>query len=245
MPTKGNAQAILVDEFIFNSETSSIALSIDNSELDYTNVASTAMEYQAGLGDWRITQNGYFVNGDADSMADELHDRLGATGAQLGYIPDRTTNGNFAYVIPDAFNASLPIEAAATELITISGEWATVAGGKRGKVVAYNASISGTGVGTPIDFGSAGSAGGTAYLFLHTIDGDMSGTSTNTDIDVESCATEGGSYDSEGTFTTSATGGLSLALTGTVNRWIQFNVTDMGGASALTATLIVCITSVT
>ena len=245
MAIKGTAQAIIVDEFILGGETSSITTSITVAELDHTNVASTAMEYQAGLGEWRIVQNGYWSGADADGMADELHDRLGVTGAIVCHIPDRTTNGNFAYVIPNAFNATLPIEAQAADLITMNGEWAAAEGGRRGRVVAYNATISGTGVGTPIDFGSAGSAGGTAYLFVHTIDSDMSGTSTNTDIDVESCATVDGSYDSEGTFTLSATGGYSLALSGTVNRWIQFNVTDLGGATTITATLVVYVAAVT
>lgn len=245
MPTKGNAQAILVDEFIFNADTSSVSTAITAAELPVSNIASTAMEYIPGLTEWRITQSGYFAGGDADGIADELHDRLGATGAQVCHILDRTTNGNFAYVIPDAFNASLPISAPADGLITMDGEWAASDGGKRGRCVAYNATISATGAGTSIDFGSAGSSGGYAYLFLHTIDGDASGTSTNTDIDVESSATEGGTYASEGTFTASATGGFALALSGTVNRWIRFNTTDLGGATSLTATLIVCITGVT
>lgn len=245
MAVKGNSQAVLVDEFIFNSETSSVELSISNGELDHTNLASTAMEYQGGLSDWRLAQSGYFSGVEADGMADELHDRLGVAGAQIGYIPDRTTNGNFAYVIPEAFNANLPISAQTAGLVTMNGDWAASDGGKRGQCVAYNATISGTGAGTAIDFGSAGSAGGFAYLFLHTIDGDMSGTSTNTDIDVESCDTQGGVYASEGTFTVSATGGYALTLSGTVNRWIKFNTTDMGGATSLTATLIVCITNVT
>jgi hypothetical protein len=245
MAIKGNAQAILVDEFIFNSETSSVNTSISVAELDHTNIASTATEYKTGLTEWRITQNGYFAGGDADGIADELHDRLGTTGAQVAHIIDRTSNGNFAYVIPDAFNANLPIEATAANLVTMNGEWAASDAGHRGRCVAYNASISGTGAGTSIDFGSAGSSGGYAYLFLHTIDGDDSGTSTNTDIDVESATTEGGSYSSEGTFTTSATGGTAITMSSTVNRWIRFNVTDMGGASALTATVIVCVTGVT
>jgi len=245
MPTKGTSQAILVDEFIFNGDTSGVTTSISVSELDQTNIASSAIEYQPGLPTWRIVQNGYFAGGDADGMADELHDRLATAGAQIAHVPDRTSTDTPAYVIPDAFNASLPIEAPVDGLITLTGEWAASAGGHRGMLVTYNTTISGTGAGTPIDLGSAGSSGGYAYLFVHEIDDDVSGTSTNTDIDVESCATEGGAYDSEGTFTFSATGGYALTLSGTVNRWVQINTTDLGGATTLEVTAIVVVTGVT
>lgn len=245
MAIKGTNQAILVDEFIFNADTSSVSTSIEVAELDVTNIASTAMGYIPGLPTWRMVQNGYWTGADADGVADELHDRLGTTGAQIAHLPDRTSNGTPAYVLPDAFNANLPIEAPVDGVITMTGEWAASAGGHRGELITYNETISATGAGTPIDLGSAGSSGGYAYLFVHQIDDDASGTSTNTDIDVESSTTEGGTYASEGTFTFSATGGFALTLSGTVNRWVQFNTTDLGGATSLEVSLIAVVTGVT
>lgn len=245
MATKGTSQAVLVDEFIFNAATSSVSLAISVAEHDQTNIASSAMEYTPGLPEWRLTQNGYFVGGNADGFADELHDRLGATGAQVAHLPDRTSTNTPAYVIPDAFNAALPIDAPVDGLITMSGEWAASAGGHRGKLITYNTTITSVAPGTSIDLGSAGSAGGHAYLFVHAIDGSVNGTSTDTVINVGSSATEGGTYDVESTFTFSATGGYARTMTGTVNRWLRINTTDLGGATSVAVTAIVVVTNVT
>lgn len=244
MATKGTSQAILVDEFIFNGDTSSVNTSISVNELGKTNIASTAMEYIAGLSEWRITQNGYWAGPDADGMADELHDRLGVTGAVVSHIVDRANTNTPTYTIPNAFNAKLPIEAPADGIITMNGEWAASAGGHRGMLVCYNTEITATGGGTSIDLGSAGSAGGYAYLHVHTIDDDDSGTSTNTDIDIES-SSDDSSFASEGTFTFSATGGNTVTMSGTVNRYIRFNCTDLGGATSLEVTLIAVVSGVT
>lgn len=244
MATKGTNQAVLVDEFIFNGDTSAVTTSISVAELDKTNIASTAMEYIPGLSEWRIAQNGYWSGPDADGMADELHDRLGTSGAVVSHIPDRTSTGTPTYTIPNAFNATLPIEAPADGIITMNGEWAASEGGHRGELVTYNTTISGTGNGTSIDLGSAGSAGGYFYLHVHTIDGDDSGTSTNSAIKLQS-SSDNISFADEATITFSATGGNTATLSGTVNRYIRISTTSMGGASSITATAIAVVSGVT
>ena len=244
MTIKGYSQAILVDEFIFNADTSSVESTITNAELDVTNIGSTAMEYIPGIGTLRIVQNGYFAGLAADGVADELYDRMGVTGAIVAHCFDRTNTNTPALVIPDAFNANTPIAGGPAGVITMNGEWAAAAAHNRGMLLCYNVTISGTGGGTSIDLGSAGSAGGTAFLFVHTIDGSKSGTSTNTDIDIES-SSDDASFASEGTFTFSATDGLSVAMSGTVNRYMRINTTDLGGATTITASCIVAVSGVT
>ena len=245
MATKGNSQTVLVDEFIFGGNTSSIELSVSTAELDITDLHSTAMEYIAGLPDARITQNGYFDGAEADGFEYEMEARLGTNGVQVTYLPIRGTTNTPAYTIPDVFGASMNISSEAAGLITLNGDWVASESIHRGALVCYNTEITGTGGGTSIDLGSAGSAGGYAYLHVHTIDDDDSGTSTNTDIDIESSANDS-SFDSEGTFTFSATGAATaVTMSGTVNRYIRYNCTDLGGATSLEVSLIVVVDGVT
>ena len=243
-PVKGNGSTIIVDEFIFGGDTSSVEVQFSTSEHDVTDLHSTAMEYIPGLPSMRIVQNGYWAGPDADGMADELHDRLGVTGAQVAYLPIRGTTNTPVYVIPDAFNASLPIDGPTDGVITMNGEWAATAAGKRAKLITYNTTISATGDGTSIDLGSAGSSGGTFYLHVHSIDGDASGTSTNSAIKVQS-SSDDATFADEGTVTFSATGGFSAAMSGTVNRYIRISTSSMGGATSLVVTAYVVVTGVT
>lgn len=242
--TKGTAQTIIVDEFILGGSTSGIQTAFTVSEYDTTDVHSTAMEYIAGLPSMRITQNGYFTGADADGMADELHDRLGVSGAVVTHLPDRTSTNTPAYVIPNAFNANLPIDVPVDGVITMNGEWAATAGGLRGKLVTYNTTISGTGDGTSIDLGSAGSSGGTYVLHVHSIDDDDSGTSTDSVIKMQS-SSDNSSFADEATVTFSATGGYTAVMSGTVNRYIRISTSDMGGASTIVVTAIAVVTGVT
>ena len=61
----------------------------------------------------------------------------------------------------------------------------------------------------------------------------IGGTATSATIDVES-SIDNLSFASEGTFTFSAVGGFTLALSGTVNRYLRINLTSMGGATSIT-----------
>lgn len=243
-PVKGTSSAIIVDEFIFSGATSRAEVQLSLDELDSTNLDSSAMEYIPGLKTMSISQNGYFTGGDANGIADELHDRLGVAGVIVTYLPLKNTNGSPAYVIPNAFNSNLPISADAPSIITMNGQWSASEGGKRGLLIAYNLELDATGNETAIDFGSAGSAGGAAYLHVHSIDDDEDGASTDTILKVQS-SSDNTTFADEATFTFSATGGFSAALSGTVNRYVRLSTTDLGGATSLKVTLIVVIDNVT
>jgi hypothetical protein len=78
-------------------------------------------------------------------------------------------------------------------------------------------------------------------LFVTTI----TGSATNADIDVESSATQAGVYASEGTLTFSAVGAYAIDLTGTVNRWVRINTTDLGGATSFAVIVAVAVDGVT
>jgi len=243
-PMKGTSASVIVDEFIWGGSTSSAEVQFTINEHDVTNLDSTGMEYIPGLTTMRVVQNGYWVGPDTDGVADELHDRLGVSGAQVAFVPIKATTNTPVYVIPSAFNASLPIDASADAVITMNGEWAATNAGQRGKLISYNTTISGTGNGTSIDLGSAGSAGGYFYLHVHSIDGDASGTSTSSAIKVQS-SSDDSTFADEGTVTFSATGGHSATMSGTVNRYLRISTSDMGGATSIVVTAYVVVTNVT
>lgn len=244
-PTRGNSQTVLVDEFDFRGDTSAIEMSYEVPELDVTNLASAAMEYIAGLRTGRLTQRGYFMGVLADGTEYELRARFGTTTSTVAYLPDRTA-GNPAYVFPGAALVGMPIKADVAGLITLDGEWVSASGnGRRGKLVCYQTTISATGTGAYIDTGSVGSAGGFAYLFVHSINGSASGTSTNSVITLESATTSGGTYATEATFTFSATGAFAATMSGTVNRYERLNTTSMGGATTIVVSAVTVVTNVT
>ncbi|MCB0071724.1 MAG: hypothetical protein KDE20_09715 [Caldilineaceae bacterium] len=245
MALKASKQAILVDEFIFNCDTSAVETTIDVAELPTNNLCDGDDDaYVPGLRTWRITQTGYFDGVDADGIEKELYDRLGVTGAQVSHVINRTVTNDVVHTLPDAFNAELPISAVTAEIITMNGAWAAVDSGYRGRLVSYNTTISATGNGTSIDLGSAGSAGGYFFLHVHQIDDDTSGTSTDSVIKMQS-SSDDSTFADEATITFSATGGYSATMSGTVNRYIRISTTDLGGATTLEVTAIVYVANVT
>lgn len=126
-------------------------------------------------------------------------------------------------------------------LITLAGKWVASNNFYAGLWINDNETVDATGATTEYDFGAATSNGGKAYLLVHSI----TGTATSATIDVESSATSGSGHASEGTFTFSAVGVYPLSLSGTVNRYIQANVTDLGGADDITISILVCLADIT
>ena len=241
MATLGRYTKLLIDQFNFSGASNQLTVNPNVNPLDTTCFQQAAMTYIAGLSAGNIGHSGYYNGKGAGLLEQELAARLG-TGTPVYVAGIFGTNGTAppAYVLDASWGQNLVINAPVAELITVAGEWPANDGMRRGRVV-YDGALSATGATTSLDFGAAGSTGGVAFVFVQSI----TGTATGADIDIESSATEGGTYASEGTATFSALGVVEVALTGTVNRWIRLNVTDLGGATAFTVVAIVCINGVT
>lgn len=241
MAVRGSYTKLLIDEFDFSGSSNSLSVNGNVAALETTAFQDTGTAYLPGLPGGMITHNGYYDGKGAGQIEQEIHALLGTsstvyTAAMLG----TNTNACPAYVTKSTWGEQLTIDMPVDGLITLSGQWPAVMGFSRGLRI-YEGTLSSTGTQTARDFASAGSNGGTAYLFVQTI----TGTATNATIDVESATTEGGSYSSEGTFTFSAVGVQTMTLSGTVNRWLRLNVTSLGGATDFTVVAIVCVTGVT
>lgn len=239
--TKGTASAIVVDEFIFNTATSSAEAALSAAELTTTNLDSAAHEYIPGLLEMSITQNGYFTGVDADGVEAELNARLGATGAVVAYIPDKATRGSPVYVIPDAHGKEMSISAPAADVITMNGAWGASSAGRRGALLDYEKTISATGESGEINIGSAGSNGGILYVHVHSI----SGTATSASIKLQSATTSGGSFSDEMTVTFSDVGAFLATNVGTTNKFLKYNCTSLGGATSFVVTIYSIVTGVT
>ena len=237
---KGTLTQVLVDEFDFSGDTSDISVSVAMGEQDSTTLQAAAMLSEPLLPAMTIEQNGYFKGTGAGELEKELWDRLGVAGVYVAALFGTHIAACPAYVKDDTFGQTMQIQTPAAALMTLNGAWAKGQGGSRGLRV-YTGTLSAIGEQTAYDFGAAGSAGGEAYLFVQGI----TGTATNAVILVESSATEGGVYATEATFTFSALGAYKQSMSGTVNRWLRLNVSDLGGADDLTVVLIVCVAGVT
>jgi len=242
MPVRATNTKLLVDRFNFSGSTMGYTVAVTVGELDVTNLESTGNEKIAGNSGGTLEMQGYYTGKGAGLWEQELHARLG-TGTPV-YVAACIGTSNVkcpTYIFDESWGEQMTVEAPVENVIMVNGRWGGgKVGMKRGKRI-FAAAITATGAKTSQDLGAAGSAGGSAYLFVQSI----TGTATSATIVVESSATEGGTYAAEGTFTFSALGAYKIALSGTVNRWLRINVTGLGGSSAFTVAVVVVVTGVT
>lgn len=235
---------ILVDEFDFSGDSNSVILAGNVGVLDTTAFQTVSMTSIPGnLQDASIQHGGYYAGAGAGELEYELNQRLGSnTTAYVAALFGTNTAACPSYVTVASWARQMDINMPLDGIITLSGVWPASGGFRRGlRLRASATAISATGADTAYDFGAAGSNGGHAFLFVQSI----TGSATNATIDVESATTEGGAYSSEGTFTFSAVGVQTLTMSGTVNRWLRINTTDLGGATDFSVVCIACVTGVT
>ncbi len=241
----GNARftRVLVGGFSLSSQTNSIALNTQAQRQDVTTFEATGKEYAVFSPESTVEIAGYtaFSTTDVGTWEKLATDAFStADTVSRVFSESATFTGQPADCLPGAMTNTLNLEFPAAGVMTVKATFGSTTGLRHGLCV-YSGTISATGGTTAIDFGAAGTTGGYAYLHVTGI----TGTATNAEIDVESATTAGGTYASEGTFTFSDIGDYSLAMSGTVNRYIRINPTDLGGATALIVHVIACVDGVT
>lgn len=239
---KGINTRVLVGGYLLSSQTNSATVQSTSNTVETTPFEAAAKEYITLAPDGNIDIGGYLTFDTANGATFEkrLHTSL-STADTVGIIYYNTAlAGSPGYVLPDSYTDDLQIQSPVAGVITVSGSYTSTVGLRRG-VCIYSGTISATGTTMAVDIGAAGVAGGYAYLFVTT----ETGTGTNADIDIESATSAGGTYSSEGTFTFSAIGTTAVAMSGTVNRYLRLNCTDLGGATSWVVTCIACVSGVT
>jgi len=230
---KGTEFRIWVDEFDFSSSTSQVDVSFEVGEAERTSLASEAQEFVPLLPKCTVAQNGYFEGVLPAGFERELQDRFGVNGAIVTVLTQQSDADCVAYVLPDAGGYGMVFGAPVAGLVTLNGQWGTAAGAVRGRRV-FDGTFDDTEEGASVDFGAGATAGGRAFLHVAAI----TGIATNATVEVQSSPDES-TWSDEGTFTLSAVGGYSLAMTGTVGRYIRLACTSLGGASAIECMAVV------
>lgn len=237
---KGTYTRILVDQFDFSGVSNSVDVAINSEEFDVTAFQDLGSVFLTGVSGGTITQNGYFDGTAAGGLEAEVYSRLGSTtGHVVAVLFGTQTTGCPAYVLPGTDGREMTITSPVNGIVTLNGTWSEGTGIRRGRRV-FGGTISATGAQTAIDFSAAGSAGGSAYLFIQAITGSVSSAT----ITVQS-SSDNSTFADEGTFTFSAVGVQTVTMTGAVNRYIRLNCTSLGGATNFTVVGIACVAGVT
>lgn len=241
----GNAinTRVLMGGYRLSSQTNSITISTTAATQDVTAFEDTGKQYIVLPPESSIEINGYLTaNADDTGTWEKMATDALTTADTIARVfsESSTFTGQPADVLPGATTTNLQLNFPVAGVMTISGTFNSSTGLRHG-ICVYSGTVSATGETTPVDIGAAGSAGGVAYLFVTT----ETGTGTSAEIDIESATTSGGTYASEGTFTFSGIGVVAVALSGTVNRHLRINVTDLGGATSWFVTCIACVSGVT
>lgn len=239
MPHNSQYTHFYIDQFVFSGDSNGLDLAVTVDKLDATCFQDSGKVYVQSKPDAVLSQQGLFSAG-TDSLEEEIYTRLGTGTSIVAAMFGTDTTACAAYVLPDTAANQYNVSAAVGSLIAVETEWSNGATQlQRGKRT-YSGTASATGAQTSIDLGSAGSSGGTAYLFVTGV----TGTATGASIKLQSSANDS-TFDDEATFTVNGLGAQSATLSGTVNRYLRANVVGLGGATNITFTLIACVNGVT
>lgn len=231
---RGTQARIFYSYFNLSASTSEVELNMTANELEKDVLTSTVREYAPGTTEIDMSINGYLEGIDGGSE-EVLNTALDSGDQHVALILDYSTIPAATYVIENAFNNGITWTAPFDGLMTANGSVRGSAGGIRGYTTIYNASASATGATTGVQVSTIANADtGKGFLFLHSATGTIS---TNVVIDLESSA-DNSTWDSIGTFTMDAVTSVSDTVTYT-GPYIRANVTSLGGATAITYSMVV------
>ena len=234
---------IVVDGHKISSETNKAVIKIESDTTEITTFESTAKAYIVNAPKLGIDLGGYLTaSTDADTFDAISHGAL-SVPVTVTVVKSAVAAmlGGLSYTIPNANAITLSHDVQVAGVMQLQASWGGADAMVRGRCVYGGAALAATGATTATDTGAQGTNGGIAYVHVTGI----TGTATNAEIDIESASTQGGSYSSEGTATFSDIGVYPITLTGTIDRWLRINVTDLGGADDVTVTAVVVVWGVT
>lgn len=243
---------VLVDGYDLSSRSTSVEVNTDVTTLEWSTLDSLATNMLPDVPKSAIMHNGYFTTPNAGELERAFWDNLGSTANDILVTAVLGTQGAIipSYTLATAFADKLTVKAVAKSLVTAEGNWQSGAASapmRRGYQL-YSGTISATGAKTHVDFSSAGSAGGVAYIHVTAV----SGTATGADVAVQcddntsfTSATTLGTLTFSGNSTTGLQS-LSVSLgSGAVDRYLRISCTDLGGATSFYVSVFACVAGVT
>lgn len=231
----------------FTGVSNSLEVSLTTDRLETTAFQDTGAVTIAGDTSGTITQKGYFHDVIAGEFEKEIYESIANNETlYVGALFGTETDACPSYVARATNTGGMTIAGDVGGLITVQGEWFQGTGIKRG-VRVWRGTFSATGAQTSpayIDLGSAGAAGGTAWLWVTAV----TGTATNAAVQLQSAnATNFATPATEATFTFSSASGRAQeqALSGAIDRYLRLNVTSMGGATNFTVCVAAAVSGIT
>lgn len=243
MAIRGCRGKLFIDELVLSSFTGSFTVNNTVDVITYTVLQNCNNLKLPSIPNGMIDITGYMNDNASDSLEEKIREALSSQDTYIAVMVEDPDNSKYPGLIFDnSFVSSSNIETPLDNLIALSATWEKVNERTDGQFIANEVTSSAMAPLSGIDFGAQGTSGGKAFLLVHSI----SGSATDATIDVESDDNSNfTSATSEGTFTFSATGVYELVLSGTIDRYIRANVTDLGGATNFNYSIIVGINGVT
>lgn len=242
MPIKALAK-VLVNGYNLSGESTALTVTTAVETVEWQTIDQAYGNSLPDVPMSNIAHSGYWSNADPAGLEKQLYTALATANATVVTVLLGTQlAAPVAYSLESAFSDSVEIAAPAGNIITVDGNWLTQAGERmlRGMVV-HDGNITAAGAQTGIDFGAAGSAGGTAHLHVTAV----IGTAASATIQIQGSTAAGFSSPvTLGTFTFSgnSTTGIKALVqslgSGTVHRYVRANVTSMGGATSFNVTIV-------
>lgn len=245
MSVKSCYTRVLIDRYDLSGDSNQIELTVDANAIEYNVFQNCATQSIAGEPTSKITHSGYYSSPDAGEIEQQMHLHLGDAGSLslLGVILDTAAAVPVGYAMESVYADSLKIEAKAKSLITVQGSWSMLTGQLYRGYQLWAGTISATGAKTGVDFGSAGAAGGRAWMWFHSNVGTVvDGTIIVQSDDNASFTTP----TTRGTFTFSTAGLHHLEIDlPTVERYLRISTSDLGGGTSFNVTVVAGVAGIT
>lgn len=232
---RGNEARIIFDWYDISGDTTEFEISTTIDEIESAVLTSTGVEYSPLQPNSQLSINGY-LGGIQAGFEHVLNSTLDDGTRHVALILNYSSIPAISYIFERAFLLDRNWSGSVSDLLTLNGTVKGRGGAKRGACVYYNEGASATGAETGVQVvGIANNDNGRVFFFLHT----ATGITGNVVVDIQS------SIDGVGSWTTIATFSLdevrsdvdtTITYTGP---YIRANITNMGGASAITYSVIV------
>lgn len=232
---------LLIDQFDFSLDTAGLTLTLAAAAIDAPALQMAALQRIPGNPSAKLEHNGYYTGPAAGLLEAELSQRLGtATPVSIAILFDTRTLGNPAYVLENVWGEQLTLDSPIDQLLTVAGVWAEMPA-QRG-LTLLDATLTATGAGPVLALPTTASSA-RAWLFVRSISGATAGIDITLTSDDDPGMSDPAAH---GVITFDSIGVYALDLANTpIQRYASFTLDDLGGADAVTCTLVVAFTGIT
>jgi len=230
----GKNTAVYYNGSNLSSYFNEASISQDIETAETTAFGNSAKTYITGLKDGTMSMSGMF-DGAEDAVDAVLTSTLGATASDVAtVVPAGVSSSGVATFSAEVRETSYELSSPVSDVVAANLEVQATGGVDRGLLLAGDSTLSASATSSAINNGSSTSNGGVGYL--HVTANDRDGAST---FKVQDSA-DGITYADLVTFSSvsaSATGGERVAVTGTVEQYVQAEAVPGGSSGSVTYTM--------